>query len=653
MPKTLNLKVEKDHLVSLTRVSSLKALKELIWNSLDADSEKIEISLDTDGLGSIKGIRVKDNGHGIQHSEALEAFSKLGGSAKKRKKLSPENRILHGEEGKGRFRVFALGGLITFVSVYLDGKKKKSFRIKLDINALKNPIVEDPKDVQDDIETGVQVIIENVQEKITEGTFGLATRNKISQTYAVYHEAYDFNILIEGEKIDFESVVKKVEKKSFKVDRDGEVIDFIGKIIEWNFETDTDLYLCDLSGIAYQETNLGYKPSIPVTVYLMSDYIEKLQKESRLNLDDLDEMLLAAKTEVRNFAKDYVRERKHQSAKQIIQKLKEEQLYPYKEDPKTPTERAERQVFDIVTLEVHESLSDFEDQPHKSKKLTLQLLKEALGNDKSDFRKILKEIVELPKDKVSELSEILESTSLTSVIDAMKEIQDRIRTIYELRELLFNTNYKDKVLERRHLHKIVANETWIFGDDFTYGADDITLRNVLKAYLSSLGRDSFIEKVQGDGGLDRHIPDVCLWKQYNKGKSGHFKNLVIELKRPNKSITPKEIQQIKNYAKQVHSDERFPKDRTEWVFILLSTSLNEDAEFECDQDDREWGHVVSKEGLDVYVMRWGDLLNQADSRHQFLKEKLGYEISEEDEGIILLNKKYQEYLPDEIKDTGS
>jgi len=633
MSKTLNIEVERDHLVSLTRVTPLNALREIIWNSLDADATEISISYDFNELESVKKVMVKDNGHGISYDEALQAFSSLGGSAKKRKKHSPGNRILHGEEGKGRFRVFALGGLITFVSTYSENGEKKSFRIILDNNKLKNPEVEEPKKVSDEQSTGVQVIIENIEENISKGTFGMATKNKIAQNFAVYHEAYDFEIYIENENVDFSSVVKNIYNENFKVDYEGEEIEFIGKVIEWNFDSSTDLYLCDLKGIAYQETNLGYRPAVPVTVYLLSEYIEKLHRDSKLQLENMDEVIQGARGYVRDITKEYVRKVKHKNSRQIIEKLKEEKLYPYEKDPNNPTEVAERQVFDIVTLEVHDSLPDFEEQPHKSKRLTLQLLKEALENERTDFKRILKEIVELPEQKVQELGEILDKTSLTNIIDAMKEIQDRMRIIYEIRELLFNEDYKDKVLERKHLHKIVASETWLFGDDYTYGADDVNLRNVLKSHISFLGRDNVIEKKEGDENLDKNIPDVCLWKQYKRGGQGHYRNLVIELKRPNKKITREEINQIKRYAQAISEDERFTKEKTQWDIILLSTGLNEEAEFECEQSDREWGHIYSKDGLNIYIKKWGDVLNESEARHQYLQEKLGYEIKEEDEGM--------------------
>ncbi len=108
-------------------------------------------------------------------------------------------------------------------------------------------------------------------------------------------------------------------------------------------------------------------------------------------------------------------------------------------------------------------------------------------------------------------------------------------------------------------------------------------------------------------------------------------------------------EQIKKYARAVSKDDRFPKEKTKWIFILLSTKLNEDAMSECNQVDRDFGHIDTKENYDVYVKRWGDLLNEAEGRHQYLKTKLNYTVTENEEGIKLLKQKYAEYLPDEVQ----
>ena len=76
--------------------------------------------------------------------------------------------------------------------------------------------------------------------------------------------------------------------------------------------------------------------------------------------------------------------------------------------------------------------------------------------------------------------------------------------------------------------------------------------------------------------------------------------------------------------------------------------MNDDAISECNQKDRSFGHIDTKDNYDVYVKKWGDLLNEADARHQYLKTKLNYNIEENEEGIKILKTKHSEYLPEEL-----
>ena len=165
MAKELEIKVEKDHIESLTKASGVSAMSELIWNSLDADSNNIYIRYKTNGL-AVSEIEVEDDGHGMDYQTAEMAFQSIGGSNKKNRVKSPSDRVLHGKEGKGRLKSFALGDLVKFNSTYNDGKSVKNFEIKLDRNNIKCPYVGDVKTLKKgESKTGVHISIENVNDK--------------------------------------------------------------------------------------------------------------------------------------------------------------------------------------------------------------------------------------------------------------------------------------------------------------------------------------------------------------------------------------------------------------------------------------------------------------------------------------------------------
>ena len=56
-----------------------------MWNSLDADADKISVRFEQNALGALERIRVTDNGNGIPYGEAELLFGSLGGSWKSKK----------------------------------------------------------------------------------------------------------------------------------------------------------------------------------------------------------------------------------------------------------------------------------------------------------------------------------------------------------------------------------------------------------------------------------------------------------------------------------------------------------------------------------------------------------------------------------------
>lgn len=651
MAKKIDLGVEIDHIESLTRASGKTAISELIWNSLDADATKIEIEYTPNRIGGYESILIRDNGHGINYSDAQEVFGKLGGSQKKIERVSPEGREYHGKEGKGRYKALALGDLITFTSLYKQNGQSKTFQINIDRNHLTYSQFSNLQDYQNNgSESGFEVLIENVNQEKAQEALDEKFRKDFEQKFASYWISYpNFTITFNGNKLEFSSLIKNTEETEI-LHKIGEFdYRFVIKIIEWNFDISKHTYLCNTNGVPFIERNLGIRSTIPISIFIQSNYIEKLHRENLLLLDDLDENLQAIINESKKTARDYIRKRLHKYSGEFIRNLKSEGLYPYKDEPADLLEESKRQVFDIVALQVNEFLPDFENQGEKSKKLTLNLLKESLENDSTSLQKILTEVIELPEEKRNDLVEILEETSLSNIIDTMSEIKNRLNLLNGLEQLIYNRDIHKNVKERKHLHKIIKNETWIFGDQYTYGADDITLQNVLKAYLKdALGRDDFEEIVNSEDNEDlQTIPDVCLWQQFSMGSAGK-ENLIIELKRPSKDAGFTEKTQIESYATKVSMDSRFPKEKTKWKFLLVTKEIKDEIKPILSQTNRKYGHITAGENFDVFILPWGYIIDEARTRLEYIKNKLDLNLKDNEEGLNYLREKYKEYLPDDF-----
>lgn len=647
MSKILEIAVEPDHIDSLTRANGITALSELIWNSLDADASEIYITGLKNRLGSYEKIIVSDNGHGLAFDRATEVFGRLGGSDKKNKTRSPQGRLLHGKEGRGRYKSLALGDLVTFHSIFTKDRKHHEFYVTIERGNLTRTEVSDLKQITKITNTGFEVVIQNINERNANQAFELESLLEIEERFASYWTSHPgFKININGKVVNFTKLIKNSVEKTDSLTIDGVSIPYKLKVIEWNFENKRKTYLCNIEGIPIREIPIGIRTSLPMSIFIQSAYIEELEKDNSIDLGDLDDKLSAILKEAKAFGREYTRSRLHENSKEFIDELKAKNIYPYMDPPENLLDISKRQIFDIIALEVHENLPTFDEQDDKNKQLTLTLIKEGLERDSSTLRKILSEVLDLSPQKRDDLMDLLDSTSLSNIIDAMTEIKNRLTFLNGLEQIIYDKELNRHFRERRHLHKIIVNETWIFGDEYALGVDDISLKNVLKEYLKALGREDFEEAVEsGDNTNLNLIPDVCLWNQYSMGSAGR-KNLVIELKKPSLDAGFDEKNQIERYATRVAQDPRFPKEKTRWLFLLITKDVHPDLELQLHQKDRKYGHILNGDNFDVFILKWGDIITEAKIRHEFIKEKLNINLTNNEEGLEYLRSKYKDYLPD-------
>jgi hypothetical protein len=125
------VQVERDHLRKLANATPIQAVAELIWNSVDADATRVDLEIDSDGV-AMRSVTIRDNGHGIPHTNVETLFGKLGGSWKAHGSRSKtKGRMLHGKEGKGRFKALALGRVADWTVRYQDGHKLLGYKITI------------------------------------------------------------------------------------------------------------------------------------------------------------------------------------------------------------------------------------------------------------------------------------------------------------------------------------------------------------------------------------------------------------------------------------------------------------------------------------------------------------------------------------------
>jgi len=602
-------------------------------------------------IGGIEKITVKDDGDGIRPPIADAGFSQLGSSWKKSANHTvSQKRKLHGKDGKGRFRAFALGNQVRWDTCYMEGSDTYAYGINGNKDNLKLFRISAPVKISNGIvgtEVGITAIRDscNILHNIKQ------VSRKLTEEFALYLKDYrSVSIKFRGELLDPSSVISNHSKYLLRdLFIPGGRINAVVEIVEWSATKERKICLCNEDGFTLCELEAGIRPGkeFNFAIYVCSDHLRELHKENRLVLYDSEPSLKIILEKVRDTARTHFREKKSEAAKMLVQQWKEEGIYPYVDDSDI-INRARRQVFDICAFNIHEFLADFRDGDSMSRKFTFRMLKQALEDSPGELQKILNEVLCLPENKQKELAELLNKTTLSAIIEACALVAQRIEFLKGLEELLFDERSKKELLERSQLHKILEEETWIFGEEYSLTSSDETLTTVLKKHLKELRPEGSVDQVLREDG-SRAVIDLMLARSIPCHHKNKREYLVIELKRPSQKIDLKVKGQIESYALAVSDDERFDKNNVSWTFIAVSNDMSDKALKTIDQEDKPYGVFHNQDNVQIGLATWAEILQKSRTRLELYREKLDYEATADD-GLELLRTRYEKYMPSATQD---
>jgi hypothetical protein len=646
--EVFDIKPDNDHIARQAKAHPVQALSELIWNALDADATEVAIEIDEDKLGGIAKIFVQDNGHGMPRDEAANLFGKLGGSWKRMAMhTKARKRMLHGKEGRGRFKAFALADTVDWTVVY----DKAGIPKKFDITILEREIGR----VRITEETDCAGATSGVTVKLSElkGQFSvLKTENAVqdlAEIFAIYLKNYrDVTISYRGEKIDPALAIQAEWEFSLSplIDEQGMEHPVTFEIIEWRQVTRRALYLCNAKGFPLSQVDSRFRVGdFQFSAYLKSTAIENLHQDGRLDLAEMLPVLQASVNEAKEKIKELFRERAAARTKDVVEEWKEKNLYPFEGEPASPLEQAERRIFDIVAVTVQDASPDFEGAAPKQLALHLRLLRNAIEQSPAELQRILEEVLKLPKPKQKELAQLLDETDLSGVISAAKLVADRLKFIDALKFILFDYEAKKKLKERSQLHKILEQNTWIFGEEYHLWASDKDLTNVLKIHKAKLDSEIIIDEPVQVIGKSRGIVDLMLSRSQRRHRANDIEHLVVELKAPKVVLGAKDMMQIEGYALAVEKDARFNGVQgLKWHFWLVSDEYDEavEARIQGSRDPRR-RLITERPGVSVGVKTWGEIIAENQARLQFIKEALEHR-ADDGQALAFLQDRHGELL---------
>ena len=653
----MNIEITQEHFERSIKGSPREAIKELIWNSCDADAKNIEVSFSYDGMEGnemVSDIYVKDDGHGIAFESIEEYFGKFGRSQKTYRDKSPGGRIYHGKLGQGRYKSLTAGNFVDWFSVFRDkAGALLSCEIKICAGSRMDISYSEAPEKTDADHTGTTVHIHGIPEERAGSITTMAEPEEmipdLLTTFAPYLLAYtDIVIKYNGVTVDPARQIKKQGEKTLVFEQEGkQPVEARVVAISWKQAQFAKIYICGSSGVVYDEKDYAPLKKTATSVYLMGDHFEKMHRENLLAMGAADPAYAFFEDEAKRFVKEFVGEQEADDAAAEIGRIKVEGVYPYQGEPEDEVTKAERDVFDVLAVEVNRAVPQLKSAHRETKKLTYRLMREAINTNPTSIKAILTEVFNLTQQQQDDLAELLTHTHLPEIIDTAKTVSDRLVFLQVLEQMVYSDIGKP-IKERTQFHKVLLKELWVFGEKYTLGTSDQSLKNLLIEHIKCLGRDELVPAIPPEAVEDlTRIPDICLFRQICPSYE-HFEHLVIELKRPTLTLTKKEVDQIEDYAMTVAANPLFDKDTTKWKFILLGKEFDSYVENRLRNRTQGEGNLFDDGRISISVLKWSSVIQENKFKYEFLRKKLNHQLSDDPNfASDYLRTKHAELFPAE------
>ncbi len=618
----------------LNKYTPQRAIAEYIWNGYDANATEIKIGIDIEAVyNSITNITIEDNGDGIVYEELPIIFKRFYESQKSVVN-NIESRFSRGKNGYGRFTFFKLCKQAKWFTTYKKEEKFFSYEITMISENLSNYTPIKPF-ISTVIASGTKVVFSDFSDSdLSKEWVNNILIPYLKSEFAWYFKVYpNKKLYIDKDLLDCSSVIEDSDFFDIPI----ELADINPELFhctyfQWSVKPQEEysrFYFMDSNGnLKEQRTTLLNKKgdSFWHSVLVKSTFFNHLSDYSLNKEKDLfsslpDRKIMKALIEQLN---DYLKNKRRPFLKSqaniLIDKYETDKMFdfigstPWEQNRKSYLQTFIRELYEVepaIFLKLNEA----------QKKIFIRLLDQVMDTDNnSTLFTILGEIVELEEEDKKRFAKILESTRLKNVISTIQLIEDRLKTINNLRSV--NFDHTLKAGEVAHLQKLIEYHYWIFGEEYRFVcAEEVKFQEALERYhyvLRGVPEKEYLTHPDKYKEMDLFITG----KEHRDGKPS---NLVIEIKNPTTVPTMRMEQygQINTYMNLVMKADVFNANDEYWTFILIGLKIDDVVVNQM--RNKQTGLCIDENHFRLYVKTWSQVLNEAEDRMNYLMEKLKLE----------------------------
>jgi hypothetical protein len=607
------------------------AIFEYVWNGFDANAQSVDIKTIFNKMDGLEIIEIFDNGDGIDLNSLKNSFEKFNESTKK------NNDDKHGSHGKGRLSFHRMCASASWYT------KKSDYNARIDVNtsairAYEGSYLSDDEQHTSLIksDSGTCVVLTNFTvNKFPSDDVLMSILSKEFGWFLALNS--DRKVTLNGKEIHIPE--HDLHEKRVTVND----IIFTLKVIRWNdkpsSEKSYNYLVTSLNRIIEKGlSRSNNKVTFYTSAFAFSDWLDKYDSEAleidpayyeskRIVKDLFKEMIDYQRVIYKDYLRSFVNEE--------IERFDKEGYFPtyegldnnYAEWRKENTKKFVKDMY-LADPQIFNKVNS------KTTKILIRLLDKILVSNENDtLFDVLEGVLDLSSENVNRLSNQLKSTTLENIVSTIESLQRRHQTIHQLRDIM--DNRFSEILETPDLQKIIENNTWLFGPQYTtLGAEEDTFTAISKKLRNEVKNidqisDSDIEEGLNVEGVNRQVDLFLARKVPAFDGEGHqiFKCIIIEIKRPSISLNKKHLSQIDDYCEIISKHPAFGSSKMVFEIILIGRKISKD-DFLIRQrmnnlkDKAEFGLVSYDDKMKCYVKDWYTIFDEFELSNDYLLETL-------------------------------
>lgn len=617
----------------LNKYTPERAIAEYVWNGFDAKATIINIYIDFDNqeFDTVSEIRVCDNGIGICYEELASKFKQFYES---QKNIANDRGtdLTRGKNGYGRFTFHKFARFAKWKTLYRKGEGIISYDIGISNDNLKDYTPTSPTQSKE-TETGTCVVFNEITPVISTTFIEKTLIPYLKAEFAWFLELKEeYKIFINNIELDYSSIIDEIQNFTVVAKGYNQEEQFNCKYIQWNTKMNDEysrFYFLnnDFELKNTKTTSLNKKgDNFWHSVIVINDFFNEINCD---NEDDNNtQPKLFDNTADRRLFKDLVvklddflkgkrRPFLRQQAVALVNKYDEEKVFPQFND--NEWDQARKQGLENFVKELYEvEPAVFMKLNKEQKRVFLELLNLVMDSgERESLFKILDAVVELDSNDRAEFAKILETTRLKQVISTIKLITDRLLTLENLKQLVFN--HELKANEVNHLQTFIEKHYWIFGEEYRLVcAEEVKFEEALKRYIYILrGVDEATYVAHPD-----KYKEMDLFLAGTDFRDGKPHNVVVEIKNPTtiKTLKSEQLTQLEKYMDVILKQDCFNDANEYWTFILIGQDYDDIIGRRI--TNKYNGLVLTGDNYSLFVKKWSEITNELERRLKYLLEKL-------------------------------